>query len=348
MNILKLNANPVDYIIDGGTLINEFLNLSDDSTPSQLWVASLLEEELPNGKNGLSTVDVLDGNTVKTSLFKEIIDSDKNYYLGEEHAKKYGLSLGILLKLLNSSDRLLVQAHPTKAQAQEFFGPTIEGKTEAWYVLDTTEDANVYIGFKEFVTKEYFEELIEKQDTQKILDCLHCFSLEVGDIIVVPANTPHAMGGGSLIAEIQEPSPITLRAECIRPDGTKMPRESLHSGIGIQNMLTCFDFTTRTREETKETFFVSPTKINDCENKIMPKNMEDFFGMHQIFCHGSYKKENDSFVVGLVLEGKGEIIVEQGHGFYSLEKGEEFFIPNGVKKYEYTGNLEIIECYPPK
>ncbi|MFI3215046.1 MAG: type I phosphomannose isomerase catalytic subunit [Eubacteriales bacterium] len=359
MNILKLNPNPVDYIIDGGTLINEFLNLDDHSTPSQLWVASLLEENLPNGKNGLSTINISPAIAESLSiqnapsdekeqviLFKDVIASKPDHFLGKSHADKYGNSLGILLKLLNSKDRLLVQAHPTLAQAQEFFGPSAQGKTEAWYVLATSESASLYIGFKKFVTREYFEDLIEQQDTEKILDCLHCFPLTPGDIIVVPANTPHAMGGGSLVAEIQEPSPITLRAECIRPDGCVMPRESLHSGIGVSNMLNCFDFTTRSEEETRKTFFVDPIVLNENESQIMPTNMDSFFGMHEITCKTSYEKTNSSFVVGLVLDGEGTIT---SNGLtQTIKKGEEFFIPHLVTSYQYNGTLRLIECYPPK
>lgn len=153
------------------------------------------------------------------------------------------------------------------------------------------------------------------------------------------------MGGGSLVAEIQEPSPITLRAEHIRPDGSVMPKESLHSGIGITNMLTCFDFTTRTKDETKASFFVTPTKINDFEYQIMPQKLAHFFGMHKIICDSSYTKSSTSFVVGLILNGKGTIIINDT--VYLLKKGEEFFIPDAIESYEYTGNLEVIECYPP-
>ncbi len=342
MKILKVLPNTVDYIIPGGPLISRFLNEDESgSNPSQMWIASLLKEDLPNGKDGLSRFE----ENGKIQLLKDVILADPETYLGRAHINKFPDSLGILLKLLNSQDRLLVQAHPDDEQVNKYFGLN-EGKTEAWYILDALEDARVYIGFKEHVTREYFKELIDVQDTAKILDCLHSFVLKKDDVIIVPANTVHAMGGGSLVAEVQQPCPITLRAECFRPDGSALPRESMDSGIGIDNMLECFDFTPRNEQETRDTFFVTPKAITNEEYALMPSEMSNFFGMNKIVCAGSYKKVNTSFVVALVLEGLGSVTCE-GETF-TLKKGEEIFIPHNVTEYEYTGNLSIVECYPPR
>ena len=50
------------------------------------------------------------------------------------------------------------------------------------------------------------------------------------------------MGSDSLVAELQEPVDITLRAEYIRPDGSRLPVESMYGPAGMDGLLDCFHF----------------------------------------------------------------------------------------------------------
>ncbi len=61
------------------------------------------------------------------------------YFSGRE-------DFGVLLKLLDSAERLHIQAHPNDAFVQKRLAGTF-GKTECWYVLSTREtDASVLLG----------------------------------------------------------------------------------------------------------------------------------------------------------------------------------------------------------
>ena len=61
--------------------------------------------------------------------------------------------LPILVKLLDSDERLVVQAHPTVPCAKRLFNSPV-GKTECWYFLPgTATDACVYLGFKPGITR---------------------------------------------------------------------------------------------------------------------------------------------------------------------------------------------------
>ena len=57
------------------------------------------------------------------------------------------------------------------------------------------------------------------------------------------------MGSDSLVAELQEPVDITLRAEYIRPDGSRLPVESMYGPAGMDGLLDCFHFDCLPREE---------------------------------------------------------------------------------------------------
>ena len=58
-------------------------------------------------------------------------------YLGKKLAEKYGTT-GVLIKMLDSLERLTVQVHPDKEYARTVFNSAF-GKTESWYVLNTRE-----------------------------------------------------------------------------------------------------------------------------------------------------------------------------------------------------------------
>ena len=72
-------------------------------------------------------------------------------------------TLPILVKLLDSDERLVVQAHPTVPCARAKFNSPV-GKTECWYFLDgTAPDACVYLGFKPGVTRVAWRAAFEAQ-----------------------------------------------------------------------------------------------------------------------------------------------------------------------------------------
>ena len=213
--MLRLAPNKVDYLIPGGEMINEFLGEGPGARVcSQMWIASLVTSALqPGTATGLSRVAGTD------VLLRDCLAENPAAWLGEAHAAHWGVSLGFLLKLLHSRDRLLLQTHPDGARARKYFGLP-SGKDEAWYVLDTRPGACIWLGFRPGVTPAYFRGLIERQDTAALLDCLHQIPIRPGEVYFIPAGTAHAMGSDSLVAELQEPVDITLRAEYIRPDQT--------------------------------------------------------------------------------------------------------------------------------
>ena len=69
-------------------------------------------------------------------------------------------TLPILVKLLDSDERLVIQAHPTVPCAKRLFNSPV-GKTECWYFLPgTAPDACVYLGFKPGITRAAWEKAV--------------------------------------------------------------------------------------------------------------------------------------------------------------------------------------------
>ena len=305
--MLRLAPNKVDYLIPGGEMINEFLGEGPGARVcSQMWIASLVTSALqPGTATGLSRV-------AGTDVFlRDCLAKNPAAWLGEAHAAHWGVSLGFLLKLLHSRDRLLLQTHPDGARARKYFGLP-SGKDEAWYVLDTRPGACIWLGFRPGVTPAYFRELIERQDTAALLDCLHQIPIRPGEVYFIPAGTAHAMGSDSLVAELQEPVDITLRAEYIRPDGSRLPVESMYGPAGMDGLLDCFHFDCLPREEllARHRFRPAPGAEEPWRKRLITPEQTPRFYMDEVElrreAHGSALCVNRGFQVLLVLEGEAE------------------------------------------
>ncbi|MBI1318850.1 MAG: hypothetical protein GC168_07855 [Candidatus Hydrogenedens sp.] len=128
----------------------------------------------------------------------------------------------VLLKILHATEPLSVQVHPDDALAAQLGEPD-GGKTEMWYTLDAELDAHVYRGFAASETAAGIEAAMRDGTVPQRMTRV---PLHKGDCIFVPARTVHAIGGGLLIAEIQQNSDLTYRMyDWGRTDAQGRPRE---------------------------------------------------------------------------------------------------------------------------
>src|SRR3984957_12548270 len=112
----------------------------------------------------------------------------------------------LLLKLLFTSEPLSIQVHPDDAFARSMGLPN--GKTEAWYILSAVPDARVAVGLRRRITPP---ELRGSIRDGSIADLVQWRPVLKGDAILIPAGTIHAIGGGIVLAEIQQHSDATFR-----------------------------------------------------------------------------------------------------------------------------------------
>jgi mannose-6-phosphate isomerase len=112
----------------------------------------------------------------------------------------------LLVKILDAQDVLSVQVHPD----EEFCRRTGRGasKTECWYIMSAQPGAVIYKGLKSGVTQESFAAAIRSGAVAELLCKVEVYP---GECHMLPAGTPHAIGAGLVIAEIQTPSDTTYR-----------------------------------------------------------------------------------------------------------------------------------------
>jgi mannose-6-phosphate isomerase len=112
----------------------------------------------------------------------------------------------LLLKLLFTSQPLSIQVHPDDAFARSIGLPN--GKTEAWYVVEAAADAKIALGLRRPLSPPQLRQSIEDSS---IAGLVVWHSVAVGNVILVPGGTVHAIGAGLVIAEIQQRSDTTYR-----------------------------------------------------------------------------------------------------------------------------------------
>jgi mannose-6-phosphate isomerase len=112
----------------------------------------------------------------------------------------------LLLKFLFTQEVLSIQVHPDDAAAHQIGLP--RGKTEAWYILSAASDATVGVGLKAVVPPEQLRVAIADGS---IAQLVAWHKPHAGEVIAVPAGTIHAIGGGLVLAEIQQRSDTTFR-----------------------------------------------------------------------------------------------------------------------------------------
>ena len=334
--IYKFKENRVRRAYTGGMKIDKFKGKTDcknGRTPEE-WLASTVTAFNPDlviENEGLSVCE-------NGEFFKDIIVENPAAILGEGN----GESLAVLVKLLDSAERLVIQCHPTIEFAKEQFGSDF-GKTECWYMLDCDEDACVYLGFKEGVTKEKWQEYFEKQDVEGMLDSLHKFPVKNGDLWFVAGGVPHAIGGGCMMIELQEPSDLMVIPERVTPAGIKLNDSKLHGGLGFDKMFDCFVYNGYSEEGIKEKYY---RKAEFCENKLNPivdETLTECFSMNSLMVNGFVELDLERlYAIGVITEG--EVEISDASGSFGFKKGDSFFITANSGKMYFEGDCKIVLC----
>lgn len=202
-------------------------------------LASLYQRPLPDEQpygESWELVDRAEDQSVVTSenfAGKTLNDLWKNH-----RAELFGSDLPeserfpILIKILDCQDDLSIQVHPPAELAPSLQG---EPKTEMWYLAGAEERASLYIGFKDGVTREQFEQSIHDGT---VADYVHRIHPQVGESIFIPSGRLHAIGGGNLIFEIQQNSDTTYRVF----DWNRMGLDGKPRELHIEESLASIDF----------------------------------------------------------------------------------------------------------
>jgi mannose-6-phosphate isomerase len=299
MQVYPLKFKPIyKQRIWGGQKLREFFgkDIPEDEKIGESWELA----DLPDDKSMIASGE-LAGQTLREVIEKypEEITGDKNF----------SGPFPLLIKLLDAEDVLSVQVHPDEQTCRRMAKG--DPKTECWYIISASDDAVIYKGLKEGVTKEAFADAIEKGDVAELLAKV---PVAAGECHFLPAGTAHSIGAGLLIAEIQTPSDTTYRVfDWNRVDDDGKPRplhieealESIHFDSSGDNL----SVTTAGRLVHCEYFTIDKGhQVKNSEVLLSPGKMKTL----------------------VILTGSGTIIGSEGTGA-KFAAGDCVLIPAGYK-----------------
>ena len=246
---------------------------------------------------------------------------------GKRNRQNAGGELPILIKLIDAAKDLSIQVHPADAYAWEHEGQP--GKTEMWYVLDAEPGAELIYGFSHDVTGQQVREALEKG---KLLNHVQKIPVRKNDVFFVEPGTLHAIGGGVLLAEIQENSNVTYRLydyDRVDKNGQKRPLH-LEKALDVLDLKRAGQVRQQLRLMRYQPGAASEILCR-CEyfqvNRVL---------VTERFC---FRVEKTSFQVLLVLEGELEVENLQ------LRKGDCVFLPAGCGELEVEGKGQLLQVF---
>jgi mannose-6-phosphate isomerase len=163
---------------------------------------------------------------------RQLMEEDRAALLGEA-AGRYAV-FPWLVKLLDAWDWLSVQVHPPEDQVGRLW-PGENSKTEAWFVLAAAPTSRVYAGLLPGVDEARLRAALA---AGTVAECLHRFRPRAGDCVFLPSGTVHAVGGGVLMAEVQQTSNATFRLF----DWNRVDAQGKSRTLHVEEAVACIDW----------------------------------------------------------------------------------------------------------
>ncbi len=322
MKLYPIKFTPIlkEKIWGGEKLVQKFKKKSEKSNIGESW-------EISDVKGNVSIV--ANGDLKGTSL-KELVQKYKGAFVGDKVYEQFGENFPVLIKFIDAKTPLSIQVHPNNELAKERHDSF--GKNEMWYIMDSDATAELIIGFNEEVSqKEYVEAL----EGGKILDILNAEKITEGDAFYIPTGRVHAIGAGTVLAEIQQTSDITYRIyDYERVDKTSGKQRELHT----EQALDAIDY--RVHESYK-------TDYELVENQSSKLIHSPYFKTDVIQLNTTILKDYsqlDSFVIYMCVDGAFEVIANDE--VFSVEKGETILLPASIQEISLKSqSAKILEVY---
>lgn len=274
-------------------------------------------------------ISIVQNGSENGKSLKELIQEYKGDLVGEKIYQHFGDDFPLLIKFIDAKTDLSVQLHPNDELARQRHNSF--GKTEMWYVLQADKGSKLNIGFKKDLDKREYLDYLENG---KITEVLHFEEVKQGDSVFINTGKVHAIGGGILLAEIQQTSDITYRIyDWDRVDSEGKSRD-LHTALALD----AIDF------EKKDDYKLAYDSKLNVSSQIASC---DYFTTNFLPVSGEVKKEYgslDSFIIYMCVEGKCE--VELGGNTENLKKGETLLIPAMAKDVTIQAReAKLLEIY---
>jgi mannose-6-phosphate isomerase len=289
----------------------------------------------PFGEPGVGVSPLPDGTPIT-----DAIAAAPESYLGPEHVQCFGEDVAVLIKLLDAGERLPVHFHPGDEFSREHLGSRY-GKTEAWIILDACPGAAVHVGFTEEVSEDAVARWVDRQDAASMLRALHRLPATPGATIYVPSGTPHAIGEGILLAELQQPTDfsVLMEWEGYAIDGPNAG----HLGLGFDVALQALDRSAWSDADLGRAVARRTESSRPGVESLFPPEADAFFRAERI--RPAPTVLDPAFSVLLVTEGSANL--SGADWAMDLARGDAVVVPYGAGTCTLAEDAEILRCMPP-
>ena len=192
----------------------------------------------------------------------------------------------LLVKFIDAGDKLSVQVHPDK--------------TELWYIVEANDNSQIVYGLNKYYSKTEIGEALDKHQIEHMLKYIN---VKAGEFYYIPSGLVHAIGGGILIAEIQQNSNTTYRLY----DYNRKQADGSFRELHIDKALDTIKHFENISESDHCKYFIV--------DKYVISGRFDFEG-------------SKTFRHIICLDGNCFI-----NGTEPLNKGDSYFLPSGIKEF---------------
>jgi len=295
--------------------------LGDIETCGESWEISTVADNISEVESG-----PLSGESLT-----DLIEEFKDDLVGGHVYVRFKNQFPLLIKFIDAKEDLSIQVHPNDKLAKERHNSF--GKTEMWYIVDAEDGSSLISGFNKSTSKTAY---LEKFNSGHLTELLNTELAEKDEVYFLPAGRVHTIGGGLLIAEIQQTSDITYRIY----DFDRVDKDGNRRELHVEEALEAIDF--KYYDDYK-------TIYNHDENEVNLVSC-DYFICNRLSIEEPLNKDYlsvDSCIILMVLEGGGEIKTSQG--IYSYSTGDTYLIPASINEISITPqeSSKILEIYMP-
>ncbi len=314
----------------GGQWMQEVFDLEEQE--NYAWGFDCVPEEN-------SIVFEIDGDRIELPAI-DVILMHPTELLGTRTVARFGAEFPIRFDLLDTmgGGNLSLQVHPMPDYIRETFGMRYT-QDESYYLLDSADDAVVYLGLKDAVApSEMIEALTTAQAGTEPFDVerfVNAFPARQHDHFLIPAGTVHCSGANSMVLEISAtPYLFTFKMwdwGQVGLDGLPRPIHIDHAAANIQ--------------WNRDSAWTASNLVNNVQKLAEePGWVEERTGLHELefievrrhWFTGTVNHDTNATLNVLNLVQGAEAVVqspEQRFEPFVVHYAETFIVPAAVGRY---------------